>query len=112
MFFNRNKSVSFLSMEEAKRELSQDKSICLIDVRSSDEYASGHIPGSMHLPLDRMAEAGRFVPDKDGRIFIYCLSGARSYQACVLLAKLGYSDVTNIGGITQWTGKTEKAVGA
>ena len=108
MFFGRNRSVSSLSMADAKRELSADGSIYLIDVRTDDEYASGHIPGSIHLPLHRIENVLEAVPDKDARVFVYCLSGARSHQACIQLARLGYSDVTNIGGIAQWTGGIER----
>jgi len=111
MFFSKTASVSSLSMEEARRELSRDPSICLVDVRTEDEYASGHIPGSIHLPLHRLSSAPGVVPGKDTRVFVYCLSGARSRQACLTLAKLGYTNVTNIGGILDWSGKIERMVG-
>lgn len=71
--------------------LSVDRYIYLIDVRTDIEYASGHIPGSIHLPLHRISDVPEAVPDKNARIFFYCLSGARSHHACMKLARMGYS---------------------
>lgn len=112
MFFNFKKPVSSISMKEAERELASDKSIYLLDVRTGEEFASGHIPGSINLPLDRIAGVVQAIPEKDARIFVYCHSGARSFQACMMMERLGYTDVTNIGGIMQWRGKLERKVGA
>jgi phage shock protein E len=59
-------------MKEAQAELAKDPSILLLDVRTSDEYRSGHIPGSIHIPLDRLPEQiGQKVPDKTARLFVY-----------------------------------------
>lgn len=107
MFFNRVK-VPSLSMAKAHDELENKKNIVLIDVRTPGEYASGHIPGSINLPPERLSRISEFAPDKDTRIFMYCLSGARSAHAATMLVKQGYTDVTNIGGISQWPGKIEK----
>ncbi|MGI5899265.1 MAG: rhodanese-like domain-containing protein [Christensenellales bacterium] len=112
MFLGRTKAVKSLSMESAGAQLLSDSSIALIDVRTKGEYARGHIPGSIHIPLDMLFAIDNFVPDKSAKIFVYCLSGARSGQACLLLSRSGYSDVTNIGGVTQWKGELAKAVGA
>lgn len=111
MFFGRKPNFSYVSMPEAQTELSKDPSIRLIDVRTVEEYRAGHIPGSVNVPLDRIYEIERAVPDKSARLFVYCLSGARSRTASSMLASMGYTDVSNIGGITQWTGKIER-VGA
>ena len=107
MLFHLNKKEIYasISMQEAKNVLVKDQSIRLIDVRSADEYRQGHIPGSTNIPLDQISDITKVVPDKDSRLFVYCLSGARSQRACAWLARLGYSDVTNIGGIAQWTGE-------
>ncbi len=112
MFLGRSRAGKTLSMDMAKAELSKNSSIALIDVRTAGEYDRGHIPGSIHIPLDRLFAIDNFVSDKNAKIFVYCLSGARSGQACMYLTRAGYSDVTNIGGITQWRGEIAKAVGA
>ena len=96
-------------MPEAQTELNKDSSIRLIDVRTPEEYRAAHIPGSVNVPLDRIGDISRAVPDKDARLFVYCLSGARSRSASAALASMGYTDVNNIGGISQWTGRIGRA---
>ena len=73
----------------------------LIDVRSRGEFASGHIDGAFNLPLDQLAqEIPRAVPDKNTPLLIYCQSGMRSGQGCMLLKQLGYVQVSNGGGVS------------
>ena len=79
----------------------------LLDVRTAEEYASGHIPGSVNLPLDRIGAAAELVPDRACPLFVYCRSGARSAQAAAQLGKMGYEKVKNIGGIAAYKGKVE-----
>ena len=79
----------------------------LIDVREVDEYKSGHIPGSKNMPLSRIDNIKDIVKDRNAKVFVYCLSGARSSQAAGYMKHLGYSDVTNIGGIGRYTGPLE-----
>ena len=102
LFGNRTPS---MSMKEAQAELEKDKGIVLLDVRGADEYRSGHIQGSINVPLDRVPTLlAQKAPDKDKRIFVYCLSGARSNQAASWMVQNGYKNVTNIGGISSWRG--------
>ena len=80
----------------------------LLDVRSTKEYQSGHIPGSVHLSLRHIGQIGEVVPEKTTPIFVYCLSGARSAQAVAALSNfLGYGAVKNIGGISDYSGPVE-----
>ncbi|MDF2567661.1 MAG: hypothetical protein K0R90_1117 [Oscillospiraceae bacterium] len=97
-----------ITMQQAQAELLKDRAIILIDVRMADEYIQGHIPGSMNIPLNSIQDIKTKVPDKSARIFVHCLSGARSQRACGILNTLGYTDVTNIGGINSWRGKIER----
>lgn len=54
----------------------------LVDVRSPGEFAAGHVPGSINVPLDRLEqELAVLFPDKDKPLLVYCLSGARSGMA-------------------------------
>lgn len=80
----------------------------LLDVRNPDEYAAGHIPGSVNLPLPSIAEAALRVPDKSAPLFVYCLSGSRSSSAVSALKAMGYTKLNNIGGIRAWRGEIEK----
>ena len=76
----------------------------LLDVRTVQEYAGGHVPGSINLPLDRLDSIGI---NKSDPVFVYCQSGARSGQAGRYLQAKGYT-VTNIGGIADYRGVLER----
>ena len=80
----------------------------LIDVRTPQEYAEGHLPGSINVPLQAIIKVEEAVPELDTPVFVYCLSGARSRRAAAFFEKLGYSDVRNIGGIAAYSGELAK----
>jgi len=68
----------------------------IIDVRSPLEYASGHVEGSVNLPLDRFVEAyAAVIQDKAKQVVVYCASGARSSQAVQFLMAQGYANAVN-----------------
>lgn len=69
-----------------------------IDVRTPDEYNTGHYPNALNHELDLMMQ-GNF-PDvpKDTEIQVYCGSGSRAEMAKQLMVKNGFTDVINIGG--------------
>lgn len=80
----------------------------LLDVRTSEEYRDGHIDGSINLPLDRISFIEDTVKDKSTPLYVYCLSGGRSGQAVACLKRMGYTNATNIGGISSYRGKVVK----
>ena len=79
----------------------------LLDVRTPQEYGQGHIPGSKNVPLQAIDKVASVAENKDTALFVYCYSGARSRQATGLLQRMGYTNVTNIGGIAAYAGKVE-----
>ena len=80
----------------------------LVDVRNPSEYNAGHIPGSMNFALSRiLQEAEEAFPDKSQPLFVYCQSGARSARSGKLLDLMGYESVTDLGGISEYTGPKE-----
>ena len=100
--FNLFKS-SNLNQDQAYAELSQDKSIKLIDVRTRLEFSEGHIPHSVNIPLDTLeSRLAKSLPNKDAKIFVVCYSGARAKTAVSELKKVGYTQVFNIGGVSTW----------
>lgn len=81
----------------------------LVDVRNPSEYQNGHIPGSVNFAMSRiLKEAEEEFPHKDVPLYVYCQSGARSARAGKLLDLLGYENVTDLGGISGYTGPVEK----
>jgi phage shock protein E len=74
-----------------------------VDVREPDEYASGHIPGAVLLPLGKVqTKAAALLPDKTAHLLVYCRTGRRSESACIQLASMGYTRLENLGGILRW----------
>ena len=74
----------------------------LLDVRRNDEFNAGHIAGAVLMPHDTIAEnICEAVPDKDAPIFVYCRSGRRSAMAIEAMKKLGYSNLTDLGGMEE-----------
>ena len=80
----------------------------LLDVRTSQEYREGHIPGSKNVPLHTIDKIRSVADNKDTALFVYCYSGGRSRQAVSMLQHMGYTNVRNIGGITAYSGKVER----
>lgn len=83
-------------------EARKDPRALIVDVRSPEEYAQGHIEGTVNVPLDRIGgEAELFAGH---RLLVMCASGARARQAVAELRDLGFSEVESIGGIMSWNG--------
>ena len=76
----------------------------LVDVRETDEFAAGHIPGAVNLPLSKIQSISF---DKNMPLFLYCLRGSRSMRAASILKKMGYLHVKSIGGIKGYKGALE-----
>ena len=84
--------------------LEDDADIALYDVRTQEEYVSGHIPGAVNIPYDVIAEQIP-VSDKDAVIVVYCRSGNRSGIAQDALEDAGYTNVLNFGAVADWQGE-------
>jgi len=75
--------------------------VTVIDVRNATEWAGGHLPGAIHIPLGYLAERCRSLPAQP--IVVQCQGGARSAIAASLLERLGVPNVTNLtGGFSAW----------
>ncbi|MCK8059387.1 MULTISPECIES: rhodanese-like domain-containing protein [unclassified Fusibacter] len=86
-----------------------DDGALLIDVRTKEEYVTGHIPLSVLLPVDEIASGIEAIaPDKSATIIVYCRSGNRSKRAAYELIDLGYENVFDLGGIISWPYDIEK----
>ncbi|WP_327347460.1 rhodanese-like domain-containing protein [Streptomyces europaeiscabiei] len=90
-----------LATDQARTRLHE---LTVIDVRTPAEYASGHLPGALNIPLDRIRRA---LPEmrhasERGDVLVVCASGARSENACKLLAEQGIATATLVGGTGAW----------
>lgn len=69
----------------------------LIDVRTAVEYAAGHLPHSVSLPLGSFSPDTEALGDKRGPLVVYCASGMRSGRAAKMLRKAGFENVLDLG---------------
>jgi rhodanese-related sulfurtransferase len=83
-------------------ELDQKKGMVLLDVRTDKEYAGGHIPGAVHVPLAEIGDRIKKLK-KDKEIVVYCQNGSRSIWAIKRLMGMGYTSLINLrGGFNAW----------
>ncbi len=96
-----------VSQDEAVRLMSTEKDYIILDVRTADEFASGHIEGAICVPNEDISDkAVPELPDRKQLIMVYCRSGRRSKEAASKLAALGYTNIVEFGGIIDWQGET------
>ena len=95
-----------ITASEAKAMMDQG-SVTVVDVRREDEYAAGHIPGSILVPNEGIRDTQpEELPDLDAVLLIYCRTGVRSRQASDKLVEIGYQNVYDFGGIADWPYET------
>jgi sulfur-carrier protein adenylyltransferase/sulfurtransferase len=88
----------------ARELLERDENAVLVDVRGADEWAGGHIPGAVLVPLSDLTERiGEVAPDPGQQVVLYCAVGARSLRGAQALSDLGYERTVSVtGGIVDW----------
>ena len=98
-----------VSSEEAKELMDTETSYIILDVRTEEEYAEGHIKNAVLIPDYEIAKrAEKELTDKNQLILVYCRSGRRSKIASDVLVSLGYTNVVEFGGIIDWQYDIEK----
>lgn len=96
-------TVTKISSEDAKKIMDEDKNIVILDVRTEDEYNSGHIENSILISVDDLEDnAEEILKDKDQKILVYCRTGNRSNTAGKTLNEMGYTNLYDFGGINDW----------
>ncbi len=102
-------AVNTITPEQAKEIMDNNPDSVILDVRTQEEYDEGHIPGAVLLPdFEVTSRAPEVLPDKDAVILVYCRSGRRSALAAEALAQMGYTEVSDFGGIIDWPYETTK----
>lgn len=100
---NDNDNIVSVSAPEFDTKIKTD-SVQLLDVRTPQEYAEGHIEGALNINVqsdDFQQMAGKEL-SKDSTILVYCRSGRRSMDAAGILTRLGYRVINLKGGIIEW----------
>lgn len=103
-FFDRLKHKD---INQGVKEYESASGAVLLDVRTPEEYREGHIPKSKNVPLQTIDRVPSVVAGKQTPLYVYCYSGSRSGQAVAVLKRMGYTNVSNIGGIASYSGKIE-----
>ncbi len=85
-------------------KLIRDVGVVLLDVRTKEEFAQGHIPGAQSIPINELEQRLRELPaDKTQPILVYCRDSVRSSKAAQLLLRAGRKDIYNLsGGVRAW----------
>ena len=74
--------------------------LLVLDVRSPEEFKSGHLNGAVNVPVDELNQKiAQVAPDKDTPIAVHCQSGGRSARAKKALDSMGYSHVEDLGSL-------------
>lgn len=99
-----------ITPEAAKEMMDADPDAVILDVREQSEFDTGHVPGAVLLPVGTITQesAGALLPNKETTVLVYCRSGNRSKQASKALAKLGYTQIYEFGGINDWPYELEQ----
>lgn len=92
-----------ISQEQAKTIMQQRSDIIIVDVRTFEEFAEGHIPDAVCIPVESIQNISpKELGDKKQTVLVYCRSGRRSKIAAQKLAEMGYENILEFGGIITW----------
>lgn len=95
-----------LSADDFATVIAENSDIQILDVRTRDEYAKGHIPNSINIDVKQNGFGDKALTelDKDNPVAVYCRSGRRSKLAATILTDMGYSVYELNQGIVAWKG--------
>ncbi len=100
--YAQQESIPTLSPEQVVQRL-KDTSVLLLDVRTPEEFAEGHLPGGYLLPVQELERRIKELePYRDKTIIVYCRSGNRSARATALLQRHRFRAYNMSGGIREW----------
>ncbi len=98
-----------ITADEAQVLMQREQDYLILDVRSPEEYAAGHIPHAINIPMEQFGEdPPKELPDRNQMIFVYCVKGVRSMNVANRLAHMGYKNIVEMGGIQDWHGEIVK----
>ncbi|WP_455717241.1 rhodanese-like domain-containing protein [Anaerosporobacter sp.] len=92
-----------ISAKDAKEIMDNQEGYAILDVRTKAEYEASHIEDAILIPHEEInEEVTDILPDKNQQLLVYCRSGVRSKIAALQLARLGYTNIKEFGGIIEW----------
>lgn len=97
-----------LTPSEWREKIQTDSKAVILDVRTPEEVEEGYIPNALHIDImdPEAFMEGIEELDKTQHLYVYCRSGRRSAQACLILEQEGFENTFNlIGGILEWDGE-------
>lgn len=74
----------------------------LVDVRSPGEFAGGHLPGAVNVPVRELARRLDELGARERAVVVYCQSGLRSANAARILRRAGFREVHDLGSLARW----------
>jgi len=80
----------------------------VVDVRTAEEFASGHVPGAINIPYDQIARRASEIGPPSTQVVLYCRTGRRSGIAVEALQKAGYEKLYDLRSVTAWPGELAK----
>ena len=98
-----------LTQSQWREQIAQDENALILDVRTDMEVEEGMIPNALQIDIQNAAGFMQKAQDLDAskNYYIYCRSGGRSAQACMILNSLGFLNTYNLrGGMLEWQGET------
>ena len=99
-----------VDVKALESKLKNKENFILLDVRTDREYFLSSIEGSLHMPMNTIAE-GYTSLDKDKEIIVQCKSGVRSEKVCEFLLNNGFKNVKNLaGGIVEWAKRIDPTI--
>ena len=97
------KTMSGADLQALEDDKDKKETALVIDVRSPEEYAEGHVKFAVNMPLDTLKDRlGELEPWKDKTLILYCNSGKKSGEAAKLLSDNGFKDLRNADGVKQY----------
>lgn len=89
-----------------------DQALFVLDVRTPEEYAAGHLPGAVNIPHDQLAgRLGELSEARDRDIVVYCRTGRRSAEALGVLDDAGFKRLFHLkGDYVRWTGEKRPVI--
>jgi rhodanese-related sulfurtransferase len=97
-------AIQEVTVKDSKTMIDAKEKLIVLDVRDSQEFGEGHLPGAMNISRGMLEfKVGMMIPDKNAKIIVYCGVDLRAPLATKTLNDLGYKNAVNmIGGLEAW----------